>query len=115
MQGPCDSKGRFLEVSIGHPGSTSDYFVFGKLEKPGFLDPVLVLHGDNACVSNEFVVAPFENSSFGSKDACNFYQSQDRIRVQFSFGILVQRWEILRKPISQNFTLRKIIALICSL
>jgi hypothetical protein len=25
LQAVCDSEGRFLDVAIGHPGSTSDY------------------------------------------------------------------------------------------
>ena len=41
-QGECDAKGRVLDVSIGHPGSTSDYFALvtsslhTKLEKMFF-------------------------------------------------------------------------------
>ena len=45
LQGACDVKGRHLDVTIGHPGSTSDYLAFvtsklhAKLETPGFLAP----------------------------------------------------------------------------
>lgn len=28
MQGTCDARGRFLDVSINHPGATSDYLAF---------------------------------------------------------------------------------------
>ena len=86
-----------LDMSIGHPGSTSDYLAFmtsslhSKVEKEGFLAPGLVLYGDNAYVSNEHMVTPFKNVSSGSKDAYNFYQSQVRIRVECSFGMLVHR------------------------
>ena len=47
MQGACDKRGRFLDVSINHPGATSDYLAFitselhHKLEQPGFLAPGL--------------------------------------------------------------------------
>ena len=86
-------------------GSTSDCLDFStsslrsKVEKPGFLALGLVLHDDNAYISNEFVVMPIKNVSSGSKDACDFYQQQVRIRVKCSFGMLVHRWAILRKPI----------------
>ena len=48
FQGVCDAKFRFLDVSIGHPGSTSDYLAFAtsilhdKHEK-GVLAPGLVI------------------------------------------------------------------------
>jgi len=66
LQGVCDVKGRYLDVTIGHPGSTSDYLAFvtsklhAKLETPGFLAPGLVLYGDNAYVCNDCVVTPFK-------------------------------------------------------
>ena len=47
MQGVCDCKGHFMDVYIGHPGSTSDFLAFStsilkhKLEQPGFWPPDL--------------------------------------------------------------------------
>ena len=82
LQGTCDSVGRFLDVSICHPGSTSDYLAFGTstlkhlLERPGFLAPGLALFGDNAYVNNSYMVTPFKGASAGDKDNFNFYQSQ---------------------------------------
>ena len=79
MKSACDSKGKFLDASIGNLGSTTDYLDFGtsslhsKLEKPGFLAPSLVSYGDNTYVSNVFMVTPIQIVSSGSKDACNFY------------------------------------------
>ena len=67
MQGTCDVKCRTLDVSIGHPGSISDYLAFvtsnlhAKLERKGFLAPGLVVYGDNAYVSNECMVTPCKN------------------------------------------------------
>ena len=56
MQGVCDARGRFLDVTINHPGSTSDYLAWitsalkHKVEQEGFLAPGLALYGDNAYV-----------------------------------------------------------------
>ena len=42
LQGVCDSRGRFLDASVGHPGSASDYLAFStsslnaKLERQDF-------------------------------------------------------------------------------
>ena len=121
LQGACDVKGRYLDVTIGHPGSTSVYLAFvtskfhAKLETPGFLAPGLVLYGDNAHVCNDRMVTPFKNVSSGSKGACNFYQLQIRIRVECSFSMLVHRWTILRRPLPYNIPLRKIPNVTCCL
>ncbi len=34
-----------------------------------------------------------------SKDICNFYISQLRIRVEQAFGLLVCKWRIFKKPL----------------
>jgi hypothetical protein len=124
MQATCDARARFLDVSICHPGSTSDYLAFAtsplkhKLERPGFLAPGLVLFGDNAYVNTNYMVTPFKAVSSGPKDDYNFYHSQVRIKVECSFGILVHRWGILRRPMSSTIGLRKTTALVmclCSL
>jgi hypothetical protein len=99
MQATCDARARFLDVSICHPGSTSDYLAFAtsplkhKLERPGFLAPGLVLFGDNAYVNTNYMVTPFKAVSSGPKDDYNFYHSQVRIKVECSFGILVHGGE----------------------
>lgn len=52
MQAVCDDESRFLDVSIGHPGSTGDFLafctssMFYKLEDPVFLAEGLCLFGD---------------------------------------------------------------------
>ena len=78
MQCACDSKGKFLDASIGNPISASDYLAFvtsslqRKLENH-FFAPGLVFHGDNAYVSNEFMATPIKNFFSGVKDTHNFY------------------------------------------
>lgn len=101
MQAVCDRRGHFLDISIEHPGSTSDYLAFITsplrylVERPGFLAPGLALFGDNAYVNNQYMVTPFKNVSSGPKDAYNFYQSQLRIRIECAFGVLVHQWALL--------------------
>ena len=107
-----------MDVSISHPGATSDYLAFVtsplryKLETPGFLAPGLVLFGDNAYVSNEYMVTPYRNVKSGPKDAFNFFQSQLRIRIECAFGVLVYRWGILRKPMPNGISLNKTTSLV---
>jgi hypothetical protein len=121
MQGTCDARGSFLDVSISHPGSTSDYLAFmtsplrHKLEEPGFLAPGLVLFGDNAYVNNKYMCMLFKSISQGPKDAYNFYQSQLRINVECSFGMLVHCWGILCKAVPCGISISKTTALVMCL
>ena len=114
----CDHMHRFIDVDISHPGSTSDYLAFStsllikKLESDGFLVKGLCLYGDNAFVNTPFMACPFKGVSSGCKDAYNFFQSQMRIHIECAFGILVQRWGCLRKPLPPNLSLPKITALV---
>jgi DDE superfamily endonuclease len=121
MQATCDSKCRFLEIDVHHPGATSDFLAFfmsefkTKLEEPGFLADGLCLFGDNAYVNTSYMATPFKSVSSGPKDAYNFYHSQLRITIERCFGMFVHRWGILRKPMSQNLSLAKINAIILCL
>ena len=118
MQGVCDSEGRFLDVDISHPGTTSDYLAFGtsllkkKLEESGFLAPGLCLFGDLAYPNRSYLATPFKNVKSGTKDDYNYYHSQVRIKIECAFGMLVNRWGILRKALSARISLRKVGALV---
>ena len=46
-------------------------------------------------------------------DAYNFYVSQLRITIERAFGVLVHRWDILRRPLT--FPLRKVRPLVMCL
>jgi DDE superfamily endonuclease len=117
MQATCDAEGRFLDVSIGHPASTSDFLAFStskfqkKIETPGFLAPGLCIFGDSAYVNNGYFMTPFKNVKSGIKDTFNFYHSQLRINIECAFGMFVGRWGILRKALPKSMGLRKITAL----
>jgi hypothetical protein len=114
LQGTCDAEGKFLEISIGHPASTSDFLAFTtsgfhkKLETPGFLAPGLAIFGDAAYVNNGYFVSPFKNAKSGIRDSFNFYQSQLRIKIECAFGMFVGRWGLLRRALPQAMTLKKI-------
>jgi hypothetical protein len=117
MQGTCDSEGRFIDVSIGHPASTSDFLAFStskfhkKIESPGFLAPGLRIFGDLAYVNSAFMMTPFKNVKSGAKDNFNFYHSQLRINIECAFGMFVGRWGILRRALPKSMGLRKVTSL----
>jgi hypothetical protein len=113
MQAICDSEGRFLEVWITSPASASDYITYitspfyQNLKAPGFLKPGLALFGDNAYVTKRFMVSPFKSAVRGVRDDYNFFQSQLRIRIEMAFGMLTQRWGVLRKPLAASLGIQK--------
>ena len=100
-QAVCDVRGRFLDISIMYPGSTSNCLsfqamsLFHQLEQ-GILAPGLCLFGDNAYLNSTYMATPYAVTSSGTKDAYNFYHSQLRIRIECAFGMLKHRWAILR-------------------
>jgi DDE superfamily endonuclease len=102
------------------PGSTSDCLsvegmtLFNQLEE-GLLEPGLCLFGDNAYLNAPYMATPYPNTQGGSKDAYNFYHSQVRIRIECAFGMLTNRWGMLRSAIPLNVTIQKTSALVVAL
>ncbi|KAL9191554.1 hypothetical protein ACHAXT_001260 [Thalassiosira profunda] len=122
MQAVCDARGRFLDVEIKFPGSTSDFFAFEQskvkamIAEDGFLRPGLCLFGDNAYVNAPYMCVPFRNVPPNTpEDAFNFFQSQIRINIECAFGILVHRFGLLRKPIPMNIDVHKTNSLVLAL
>lgn len=120
LQAICDARGRFLDVSVMFPGSTSDVLsfessaIYTKLED-GLLAPSLCIFGDNAYINTRFMATPYTGVSGGTKDAYNFYHSQLRINIECAFGRLVHRWAILRSAIPMNISIGKTTALVVAL
>ena len=58
--------------------------------------------GDNAYICTESLLTPYagaEQRNESVKDTYNFYLSQLRIRIEMSFGLLTNKWRILRRPL----------------
>jgi len=116
MQGVCDARRRFIDISIQNPASASDFLsyatsnLYGKVSTPGFLAPGLSLFGDNAYVNCMQMVVPFMGATGGTKDSFNYYHSQVCINIECAFGILTNRWHILKSPL-RSMSISKIVAL----
>lgn len=121
-QAVSDVRGRIIDISICFPGSSSDLLAFEASElfqqltaDENFLAEGLCIFGDNAYVNTRFMATPFPNVSSGVYDWYNYYHSQLRIRVECCFGILVQRWGILRSPIPRGVSLTKTVRMVLAL
>ena len=119
-QAVCDARGRFMDISIVFPGSTSDCLAFEgvllirKLED-GLLAPGLCIFGDNAYLNTTYMATPYTGAVSGCRDAYNFYHSQVRIRIECAFGMLTHQWAILRKAIPMGISLQRSVALVVAL
>jgi hypothetical protein len=120
-QAVCDCRGRILDISVVFPGTTSDCLafegssLFQRLER-GLLLPHLCFFGDNAYLNSTYMATPFVGVGLDQDaDAYNFYHSQLRIRIECAFGMLTERWSILRRPMPRNITVKKTIAMVCCL
>jgi DDE superfamily endonuclease len=119
-QAVADFRGRFLDMSIKYPGSTSDCLAFESSQlfhdlENGLLAEGLCIFGDNAYINSLFLATPYPNVSGGYKDAYNFFHSQLRIRVECAFGMFVQRWGVLRSAVPCGVSIRKTISLVVAL
>jgi DDE superfamily endonuclease len=105
VQAACDHRCRFISVAIQSPGGTNDIVAFKK--SPLFaehknLPGGYYLVGDCAYQCSDQLLVPFsgQNRQNKHKDAFNFYLSQPRMRIEMTFGVMVNRWAILRRPLS---------------
>ena len=111
----------FYRGSLVNPASLNDYLVFttsdihSRLEQEGFLAPDVCIFGDNAYVNTSYMATPFKSVRSGTKDAYNFYHSQVRINIECAFGMLVNRWAILRRALPAAMTMKKQTALVVTL
>ena len=119
LQAICDNKRRFIDVNVGHTGATSDYLAYStsdickKIEGGNdFIKPGYLLYGDSAYMNMKHMTVPFKNVKDGPRDAFNFYHSQVRINVECSFGMLVNKFPVLRKPFSPNINISKVTAVV---
>ena len=120
-QAVCDVRGRILDMSISYGGSSSDCLAFEnsnlyhRLEQ-GLLCHGYVLFGDNAYLNSSYLATPYPNVAGKehekSKDNYNFYHSQLRIRIECTFGMLVQRFGLLRMAMPKKLTIKKIVVLV---
>ncbi len=128
-QAISDCRGRFLDISIKYGGASSDCLAFEASELHTRLENGLmkkdveneryVLFGDNAYLNTAYMATPFTNVAGDpnrtAEDNYNFYHSQLRIRVECAFGMLVQRWGLLRMAMPRNIAVPKVVALVIAL
>jgi hypothetical protein len=103
VQAACDSRCRFVYVSLAAPGGANDIAAFRKTSLSELIEKLPLgkyVIADNAYVCTEHLLTPFpgEQKKDPAKDAFNFYLSQLRIRIEMTFGRFVNKWRIFTRP-----------------
>jgi hypothetical protein len=111
VQACCDAYCRFTAFSATSPGGTNDALAFLKWKFSKYLKDLMeafIVLGDNAYVIDYNLLTPFDKCEMGAdwrtKDVYNFYFSQLRIRIEMSFGLLVNKWGVLQKPLKVDIS-----------
>lgn len=104
IQAVCDSKCRFVSVSVCSPGGTNDLTAFRNALLHDIHQQLPLgyyLVGDNAYVCSERMITPFKGVEKDDphKDAFNYFLSEIRIRIEMTFGFLTNKWRILWEPL----------------
>jgi hypothetical protein len=104
VQAACDHRSRFVSACIAAPGSSSDLFAYGKTNLSQQVNNLPIgkfIVGDNAYVCTERLLTPFSGNerTEPQHDTFNFYLSQVRMRIEMAFGLMTQKWQILKKPL----------------
>lgn len=121
LQGVADATYRFIDISVGYPGSIHDArimrmsklyrnIVQGKWLYSGpqkdiegvEVGPLLV--GDSAYPLTSWLLTPFRQTPTLTEEhtAFNKSLSQARVTIEQAFGILKGRWRILLKPLEEG-------------
>ncbi|CAM9469835.1 unnamed protein product, partial [Chrysoparadoxa australica] len=102
LQAICDHNCRFLGMDMREPGSVNDRKAWEHSGIDDWLSKLpdgYYLVGDAAYPLGEHLLTPFKGNVCSSQDTYNYYQSQTRMPIEQAFGMLSQKWAILKKPI----------------
>ena len=117
VQAVCDNNCWFLYFGVVAPGKCPDQKAFERTKLFKIVSNLLlvgqyIVVGDAAYTLTDQVLCPFVGSQREStnKDAYNYFLSQLRIRIEMTFGLLTNKWRILRTSLS--FRMKKSVAIL---
>ena len=104
VQAACDSDCTFVYFSVTCPGGSNDSFAYYNCKLHDLIENLpegFWVAGDNAYVLTEKLLVPYSGKQRyePSNSIFNFFLSQLRIRIEQSFGMLVNKWRIFKRPI----------------
>lgn len=121
VQGLVNSEYKFAAMSAFCTGSTHDSAALkmsniGKFLDEGNLPIGYWIAGDEAYCCSENLLTPFKQSfTIPYTDSFNFFQSSHRIHVEQAFGMWVNKWRILKKPLAYSLVRTTKIIIACAI
>lgn len=102
IQAVCDAKCRFIYFCVSSPGKTNDARAFSRCEGltkaiDNFPEPYFLI-GDNAYPLSKTMLIPYNAADGMTEDrrTYNFFLSQQRIRIEMTFGRFTSKWGIFK-------------------
>ena len=120
-QGMCNHHSRFTYFAVVAHGRTHDSVAY--MKAPGLRQFVESLDiatffvvTDAAYIGTNTLLTPFKGSQRDNwiNDAFNFFLSQLRIKIEQAFGMLVEKWRILKSPLTRNVRAAANIIMACA-
>jgi len=107
VQSACDHQCRFVYAALAAPGGANDIAAYRKTRFNEIVQNFPIrkfVIGDNAYVCSETLLIPFSGREKNDpeKDAFNFYLSQLWICIKQKFGLMTNKWRILRQPLQMS-------------
>ena len=108
LQAICDHDLLFRWIDLRYPGCASEYISWCTSELCKNLDKLwsqmisqgCTLIGDSAYVKKPYMAVPIKKGNLSSyEDGYNYYLSQLRVTIECDFGVLWNRWTLLRRPL----------------
>lgn len=121
IQGACDHLSRFVFLGVAGPGVLGDRDAIFQCPLGDLIENLPGLFcaiGDSAYTPTEHLVPIFggPQANITANSNFNFYASQCRIRIEMAFGMMVQKWGILKKPLTCKLTnVKKVVVCIAKL
>jgi len=120
IQALVNHRCQFLFFSVAAAGSAADASAYQMTHLPTLVENLPANHyiiADAAYAVTEHLLVPFTGSQRNDhdKDSYNFFLSQLRIRVEQAFGLLTNKWRILRSHLSNTLLRNSRIITACAI
>lgn len=107
VQSACDHHCRFTFMAVAGPGVMGDRNAIQYCPLHDLIEKLPGLYhviGDCAYTATEHLIPIFGGveATRLHNDSFNYFASQLRIRIEMAFGMMVQKWGILQRPLRVN-------------